>query len=275
MRISAIASAVLLIPVLAVAQPSAPVVTKTDVIYGRVEGSALLSNIAYPDGPSLKPAIISVHGGRWRAGNRADASSIKVAQWAEFGYFAMSIDYRLVGGSPAPAPQLDLLCAIRWLHAHAEEYRIDPERVYLIGQSAGGQMVSLVAAAGEAGFPRVGGYEKARTDVRAVISVAATYELNSLSWGNLWTPIDGNVEESRRHASPITHVNPAMKPLLVIHSDDDKSVPVQQANEFVEKLKAAGVQHRYVHFTDRGHMGITDDVIKEARAFIAELEQKK
>jgi acetyl esterase/lipase len=276
MRISAIAAAVLLItPALVLAQPSAPVVTKTDVIYGRVEGSALLANIAYPDGPSLKPAILSVHGGRWRAGNRADASSIKVAQWAEFGYFAMSIDYRLVGGSPAPAPQLDLLCAIRWLHAHAEEYRIDPERIYLIGQSAGGQMVSLVATAGEAGFPRVGGWEKARTDVRAVISVAATYELNSLSWGNLWTPVGDKVEEARRHASPITHVNPAMKPLLVIHSDDDKSVPVQQATDMVAKLAAAGVKHRYVHYTDKGHMGITEDVIREARAFIAEIEQKK
>jgi hypothetical protein len=41
------------------------------------------------------------------------------------------------------------------------------------------------------------------------------------------------------------------------------------------KLKANGVHHRYVHYTDRGHMGITDDVIKEARAFIAEVEQKK
>ena len=192
MRNAFVAAIVLaLTPALAVAQPSAPVVTKTDVIYGRVEGAALLANIAYPDGPSLKPAIISVHGGRWRAGNRADASSIKVTQWAEFGYFAMSIDYRLVGGSPAPAPYLDMLCAIRWLHAHAEEYRIDPERVYLIGQSAGGQMVSLFATAGEAGFPKVGGWEKARTDVKAVISVAATYELNSLSWGNLWTPVDG------------------------------------------------------------------------------------
>jgi len=276
MRLTSLAAVILSFGAsIANAQPNAPVVTKTDVIYGRVEGSALLANIAYPDGPSLKPAILSVHGGRWRAGNRADASSIKVAQWAEFGYFAMSIDYRLVGGSPAPAPQLDLLCAIRWLHAHAEEYRVDPERIYLIGQSAGGQMVSLVATAGEAGFPRVGGWEKARTDVRAVISVAATYELNSLSWGNLWTPVDGKVEESRRHASPINHVNPSMKPLLVIHSDDDKSVPVQQAADMVEKLKAAGVQHRYVHYTDKGHMGITEDVIREARAFIAEVEQKK
>jgi acetyl esterase/lipase len=284
MRLSALAIAMLALgSSMAAAQPSAPVVTKTDVIYGRVEGSALLANISYPDGPALKPAIISVHGGRWRAGNRADASSIKVAQWAEFGFFSMSIDYRLVGGSPAPAPQLDLLCAIRWLHAHAEEYRVDPERIYLIGQSAGGQMVSLVATAGEAGFPRVGGYEKARSDVRAVISVAATYELNTLSWGNLWTPfdpaqgrpVDGKVEEARKHASPLTHVSATTKPILVIHSDDDKSVPVQQAADFVEKLKAAGVRHRYVHYTDRGHMGITEEVIKEARAFIAELEQKK
>jgi acetyl esterase/lipase len=265
----------MLLPALASAQPSAPVVTKTDLIYGRVEGAALLANIAYPDGPSLKPAIISVHGGRWRAGNRTDASSIKVTQWAEFGYFAMSIDYRLVGGSPAPAPYLDMLTAIRWLHAHADEYRIDPERVYLIGQSAGGHMVSLFATAGEAGFPRVGGWEKARTDVKAVISVAGTYELNSLSWGNLWTPVDGKVEDARHHASPIYHVSPAMKPLLIIHSDDDKSVPVQQAADMSEKVKAAGVPHRYVHYTDKGHMGITDDVIREARAFIAEVEQKK
>ena len=101
-------------------QASAPVVTRTDLIYGRVEGSALLANIAYPDGPGPRAAILSIHGGRWRAGNRTDASSIKVQQWAEFGFFAMSIDYRLVGGSPAPAPYLDLLCAIRWMHAHAE-----------------------------------------------------------------------------------------------------------------------------------------------------------
>lgn len=267
--------AAVLVTEAAFAQPSAPVVTRTDVIYGRVEGSALLANISYPDGPALKPAIISVHGGRWRAGNRADASSIKVAQWAEFGFFAMSIDYRLVGGSPAPAPYLDLLCAIRWLHAHADEYRIDPERVYLIGQSAGGQMVSLMATLGEGRFPRVGGWDKARTDVRAVISVAATYELNSLSWGNLWTPVTGNVEEARSLASPLTHVGPASRPLLVIHSDDDKSVPVQQAVAMAEQLKTHGVHHRFVHYTDRGHMGITDEVIKEARAFIAEVEQRK
>ena len=257
------------------AQPSAPVVTRTDVIYGRVEGSALLANLAYPDGPGLRPAIISVHGGRWRAGNRTDASSIKVTQWAEFGFVALSVDYRLVGGSPAPACYTDVRCAIRWVHAHAGDYGIDPERVYLIGQSAGGHMVSLAATIGDGPYAKTGGWDTARSDVRAVVSVAAAYDLPSLSWGNLWTPVAGNVDEARRQASPMNHVSATTKPLLVIHSDDDKSVPVQQAVDFVGRLKAANVPHRFVHYTDRGHMGITDDVIREARAFITEMDPKK
>jgi predicted amidohydrolase YtcJ/predicted esterase len=250
------------------------VTTKQDVIYGRVEGSALLADIAHPSAGDKLPAIISVHGGRWRAGNRTDASSIKVAQWAGFGFFAMSIDYRLVGGSPAPASYLDTLTAIRWVHAHAQEYKIDPERVYLIGQSAGGQLVSLVATLGDGPFKRTGGWDTARSDVRAVISVAGPYELNTLSWGNLWTPVGEDVEAARRLASPITHVKPTIKPILVIHSDDDRSVPIQQAVDFAEAVKKAGVQTRFTHYTDKGHMGITDDVIRDARAFIAEVEKK-
>ena len=256
-------------------QASAPVITRTDVVYGRVEGSALLANLAWPDGPGPRPAILSVHGGRWRAGNRTDASSIKVVSWAEFGFFAMSIDYRLVGGSPAPAPYLDFRCAIRWLHAHADDYGVDPDRVYVIGQSAGGHMVSLAATLGDGAYPKVGGWESAKSDVRAAISVAGAYDLNTLSWGNLWTPPSGNVDEARREASPRTHVSSTTKPMLIIHSDDDRSVPVQQAVDFVDKLKAAAVIHRFVRYTDRGHMGITDEVVKEARAFIATVEPKK
>src|SRR5262245_42575816 len=104
-------------PAVLAAQTNSPIAVQRDVIYGRVEGSALLADLAVPNTEGLRPAIISVHGGRWRAGHRADASSIKVDQWASFGFVALSIDYRLVGGSPAPAAYVDTLCAIRWVHA--------------------------------------------------------------------------------------------------------------------------------------------------------------
>jgi acetyl esterase/lipase len=260
------------VPVLA-QQPH--VTTTRDVIYGRVDGAALLADIAYPAEREGLPAILSVHGGRWRAGNRTDASSIKVDEWAAAGFFSMSIDYRLVGSTPAPAPYQDFLCAIRWLHAHAREYHVDPQRIYLIGQSAGGHMVSLAATLGAGPYPKTGGWDDAPMDFRAVISVAGAYDLNTLSWGNLWTPLAGNVESERATASPLKHVTAATRPLLVIHSDDDKSVPIQQAVDMSQALEKAGVKTRFVHYKDRGHMGVTDEVIKEARAFIADVESRK
>jgi dipeptidyl aminopeptidase/acylaminoacyl peptidase len=116
--------------------------------------------------------------------------------------------------------------------------------------------------------------EKARNDVRAVISVAGPYDLNTLSWGNLWTPATGDVEQARKQSSPIHHVSRSMKPILVIHSDDDNSVPIEQAVDMVKALERAGAHHRFVHYKDRGHMGLTDEVLKEARAFIAEVENR-
>jgi len=133
-------------------------------------------------------------------------------------------------------------------------------------------MVALAATLGEGPYARIGGWENARSDVTAVISAAGTYELNTLSWGNLWTPITGDPIEARDLASPIRHIGPATKPILVVHSDDDRSVPIQQAVDFAAALERAGVQHRFVHLTDAGHMSVTPQVIEETLKFIAEVE---
>lgn len=107
------------------------VIRKTDVIYGRVQGSALLADLAYMETPAMKPAIVMVFGGRWRANSRLDNNGgwERLSTWAADGFFAMTIDHRLVEATPAPAPYLDALCAIRWLHAHAAEYGVDENRI--------------------------------------------------------------------------------------------------------------------------------------------------
>lgn len=246
------------------------IIQQHDVVYGRVHGAGLLADIAYTKSETPLPAIISVHGGRWRGGHRRDKSSIVVGQWAEFGFFAMSIDYRLVGCSPAPACYQDFQCAIRYVHAHAKEYNIDPNRIFLIGQSAGGHMVSLAATLGDGPFKRTGGWEDASNEVRAVISVAANYELTTLSWGDIWTPAQGDPIEARQLASPVNHVSKDSKPLLIMHSDNDRSVPIDNALSMVDALKKVGAEHTFHRYPDAGHMGITDEVIRRAREFIAQ-----
>ncbi len=242
---------------------------REDIVYGRVHGAGLLADVAWPVSDEKLPALISVHGGRWVGGHKRDGSTINVQQWAEFGMFAMSIEYRLAGCTPAPACYQDLQCAIRYVHAHAEEYNIDTSRIFLIGQSAGGHMVSLAATMGDGPFPRTGGWEDASNDVRAVISVAANYELNTLSWGNLWTPPDVDPLEGRDLASPVNHVTADMTPLMVLHSDNDQSVPIDNALLMVSALEEADANFEFVRYPDMGHMGINDEVIARAREFIA------
>ena len=246
----------------------AKIIFHEDVVYGRVQGAGLLCDVAYPEGKGPFPVILSVHGGRWFRETKATHSAIKVKQWAGFGYFAMSIDYRLVGCTPAPACYQDVLCAIRYLHANPHKYPTDRERIVLIGQSAGGHMVALAATLGDGPFKRTGGWEEQRHDFRAAICVAAPYELTKLDWGNGWTPAGEEPVAARQLASPINHVSAKMKPLLILHSDDDKSVPVQQALDMVQALEKEKTPHRFVRYTDKGHLSITDDVIREARKFI-------
>jgi len=295
------------------------IVHEKDVIYGRVGGAALLADLAYPSDRESLPAIMYVHGGRWFLGGRAGNAlweDLNVVKWAERGFFAVSIDYRLLGSSPVPAPYEDVQCAIRWLHANAGEYGIDPNRVYLIGDSAGGHLVSLAATLGEGPYARTGGWADAGNEIRAVISAAGAYDLNALDWGDAWEPfvtvadsVDRQInafrlapsmklspaqwaeldelgpgvgnrrefrtgEEVRRLASPLYQIGSTTKPMLVIHSDDDSSVPIQQALDMVQALKNAGIYHRFVHYADKGHMAVTADVIDETLAFIAEVESR-
>jgi acetyl esterase/lipase len=249
-------------------ESSAKIVFVEDLVYGRVHGAGLLADVAYPETKEPLTAIISVHGGRWRGGNKRDASAINVKQWATFGFFAMSIDYRLVGCTPAPACYQDLQCAIRYLHANAAKHNIDTKRIFLIGQSAGGHMVSLAATLGDGPFVRTGGWEKASNDFRGAISVAANYELTTLSWGDIWAPTGEDPIKARKLASPVNHVTKNTKPLLVLHSDNDLSVPIANAMLMVDALKKADAPFVFHRYPKMGHMGINEEVIARSLEFI-------
>lgn len=238
------------------------------LVYGCVAGASLLADVATPRSRHPLPVIISVHGGRWIFGTRRDTGAIDVLEWARFGFFSMSIDYRLITCSPAPACYQDLLCAIRWVHANSRKYRLDCNRIYLIGMSAGGHMVSLAATLGDGAFARTGGWEDFPTRIRAAISVSGAYDLVQLDWGAGWCPLGESYPAAREYASPIRHVSAENRPLLVLHSDDDPSVPIDQAERMAAALRAVGAPHQFVRFRGEGHMFTPPECVEAAREFI-------
>lgn len=238
------------------------------IVYGYVDGASLLADIARPRSEARLPLVLSVHGGRWYYGTRRDTGAIDVRQWADFGYVAMSIDYRLVTCTPAPACYQDMLCAIRWAHANASAYRIDTSRIFLIGMSAGGHMVSLASTLGEGKFPKSGGWDDYPIDFRAAVSVSGAYDLVALDWGAGWVPPGESFPRAREYASPLRHVQAAARPQLLLHSDDDPSIPIEQVLRMEAALIQAGAPHQFVRYRDHGHMFITDEVIAQSRKFI-------
>ena len=110
------------------------ITSQKDVVYGVTDGVGLLADVSWPVNRTSVPAIVMVHGGRWRSGSKNDTRYGRADVWASAGFFAMNIDYHLVNGTPAPACYQDLFTAIRWLHAHATTYNIDTSRVYLLGR---------------------------------------------------------------------------------------------------------------------------------------------
>lgn len=85
---------------------------------------------------------------------------------------------------------------------------------------------------------------------------------------HIWTPKSGDAIKARKLASPVNHVQKTTKPLLVLHSDNDRSVPIANALLMVAALKKAGATHTFHRYPKMGHMGITEEVIKRSLEFI-------
>ncbi len=256
------------------------VATVNDVVYGSVLGAGLVADIAFKnDVAGPLPAIISIHGGRWIRGTRFDDGRegrpdngvIDLERWAEAGFFAMRIDYRLVTCTAAPACFQDAMCAVRWVHAHAERFAIDEDRIVLIGQSAGGHLAALAATAGPDFYEPSGGWEDSRADFAAAISISGAYDLVTLDWGSGWCPSGVPWDAARKLASPIGHATRDARPMLIVHAANDDSVPVIQADSFVGKLRDVGAPHTYCRHETGGHLRITDAVYEQCRTFIKNL----
>ena len=235
-----------------------------DIQYCTGGGQPLLMDVFVP-GQRLRtptPAVLWLHGGGWERGdkNGSSGAELLVAQ----GFVTASIFYRLSGDWPFPADIEDCKCAIRYLHANAEKYGIDPARIGIAGASAGGQLAMLVAMADEkAGLEGAGGWPNVSSRVKAVSSwygptdftVGAT-EFEHHTGRALVKLFRGTLAEKPedyRRASPITYVSVSSPPLLLVQGDKDEMVPYDQALRMKQRYESVGATVEFISVQNAGH----------------------
>jgi acetyl esterase/lipase len=255
------------------------VVFEKGVEFANPDDQHLQLDMARPkqgDGPF--PAIVCIHGGGFRAGTRDgyDGQCIRLAQQ---GYVAVTITYRLAPKFPFPAAVHDSKASVRWLRANAAKYKIDPDRIGVMGGSAGGHLAQFLGVTpGVKEFEGTGGNPDQSSGVACVVNFYGPSDFTK-SYGKsvdaaevLPLFLGGDLEKAhRRHieASPLYWVTPDAAPTLCIHGTKDNYVAYEQATWIVDKLKAADVEADLLTLEGAGHGVKGDDAAKAEKAMIA------
>jgi len=252
---------------------------RKDVVYGTGGGENLLLDLAMPAGLTQPvPGVVWIHGGGWRGGNKGEFEKL-IRDSARAGYVAVSIEYRLAPKHVFPAQVEDCKCAVRWLRANASKLHVDPNRIGVVGSSAGAHLSMMLGAMDSAdGLEGEGGSAEASSRVQVVVSYAGptdlTIEFPSLSRGLVAGFLGGPQSEKQdvaRRASPVTYVNAGDPPMLLFQGTKDPLVPHDQAIRMVESLTKAGVPGRVELMIGEGHGWPKehDRVIRATHAFLA------
>lgn len=219
-----------------------------DICYGVVSGYRPLELDLYrpePDGQT--PVIVHVHGGGWRRGSRREPLPALGTDFYAFlaaqGFTVAAVDYRLSGEARFPAAFEDVCTAVSWVQTNAAAYAMDPQRIFLWGDSAGGQLALLAALSGTtvrgvvAWFPvtdfiglpsdvaGAGGVPDSGPDSREALFLGAPAAA---------------VPELARQASPVCHASGAAPPILLMHGASDDMVPPAQSVRLAKALGDAG-----------------------------------
>jgi acetyl esterase/lipase len=217
--------------------------------------------------PALLPAVIVIHGGSWSGGAKSDF--VRYDRWlAEGGRVVFDVEYRLANSAQHfPAQLIDIRCAIAWVKSHAAQYHVDPQRLALLGRSAGGQLALLAAYIASEPASHPDACDAQDTRVRAVISF---YGPTDLAWDYthpgrpdvIDTPrvlenyLGGSPDSAPQvyaSASPIEHVSAQSPPTLFLHGGHDQLVLAGNVERIIPKLSAAGVPYTYVYLPWANH----------------------
>lgn len=246
------------------------IVVEEDVAYGRGGDVDLKLDLARPaDRKGPFPAIVFIHGGGWRGGNRA-AYRAEIEHAARQGYVAVTVTYRLTepdqqgkARHPFPAQVHDVKAAVRWLRANADKYHVNPDRIGAAGASAGGHLSLMLGVTDSSdGLEGDGGHPEQSSRVQAVVNYFGPTDMKQLAETSPGAAplvavfLGGGPDEAAEHyrnASPISYVSKDDPPVLTLHGTADTLVPPDQAERFDSALREAGGSHTLKLLEGQGH----------------------
>ena len=262
------------------APPKMPddVIHEADIEYSNV-GQRVAMDIVRPRAASteLRPAILMVHGGGFRGGNRQSYLPL-AARLAERGYVVATASYRLAPRHQFPAAVEDIKAAVRFLRANAVRFGIDPEKIGAMGGSAGGHLVLMLAfTGGLAEFEGSGPNRDFSSKVQCVVNYygpsdfTQSYSKSVDAAQVLPQFLGGDLDHNRlihQRASPLNWITPAAAPVLSIHGTQDTYVAYEHSVWVTERLLAAGVPTELETIPGAGHGFKGADAERaDARAF--------
>lgn len=221
---------------------SVPDVTPQRLTYETVDDEMLQLDFYAAKIQRKAPVIVVIHGGSWNSGDNTDFIGFD-QYFAARGFAVADLIYRLAPRWPYPAASDDVRCAMKFLVLQSDALNIDPERIVLLGRSAGAQIALDVAYAEPSG--RISG----------VISFYGPVDLR-WSWDHPGSPLvidtrkvlhdylgGDPVDAGLRYdaASPINHVRPGVPPTLLFHGERDELVSSYHSAALSRRLTEAGV----------------------------------
>jgi acetyl esterase/lipase len=259
-----------------------------DVPYAGTKNPRQTLDLLLPKTPKADkplPVVVNIHGGAWMSGDKSNGTPMLASMVASGDYAAVSIGYRLSGEATWPAQIHDCKAAIRWIRANAAKYHLDPERIGVMGGSAGGHLVAMLGTSGgdEALEGDLGPYKGVSSKVRCVVDQFGPAELSTM--GDAPSSLDHNSpnspeskllgspilqsKDAAKAASPITYVSKDDPPFLIIHGDKDMTVPFNQSEKLTKSLKGSGVDVLFIKVEGGGHGGFRNpEVFKRVRQFL-------
>lgn len=239
-----------------VAGVKSPTCAQSTVEFAQRDGQPLRMEVYRALGAQgSAPGVMVIHGGAWSGGSRTDNAPLN-RYLAARGYVVASIEYRLAPGHPYPAAIEDARAALVYLEEHASELGMDPQRIILLGRSAGGQIALLTAyTANDAAVKGVVAFYPA-ADVLyeyehpAAPAVQDTHGILEAYLGGTPTSARGAYEA----ASAVNAVGPNTPPTLLIHGERDEIVPAEESARLDAALAKAGRPHLYLRLPWATHV---------------------